>query len=46
MDSLVLVLPADDNFNAATVDSIVMAARGGCYIICASRFMPGGRMEG
>jgi dolichol-phosphate mannosyltransferase len=42
----VLVLPADDDFNATMLDSMVKAARGGCDIVCASRFMPGGRMEG
>ncbi len=42
----VLVLPADDDFNAARLDSMVAAARGGCDIVCASRFMPGGKMEG
>jgi glycosyltransferase involved in cell wall biosynthesis len=43
---LILVLPADDDFNAAILDSMVRLARGGCDIVCASRFMPGGRMEG
>src|SRR5664280_2508459 len=42
----VLVLPADDDFNAAMLDSMMAAARGGCDIVCASRFMPGGKMEG
>lgn len=42
---LVLVLPADDDFNSAILDLMVAAARGGCDIVCASRFMPGGSME-
>jgi dolichol-phosphate mannosyltransferase len=42
----VLVFPADDDFNAAILDSMVRLACGGCDIVCASRFMPGGRMEG
>jgi glycosyltransferase involved in cell wall biosynthesis len=43
---LVLVFPADDDFNAPMLDSMVATARGGCDIVCASRFMPGGKMEG
>ena len=42
----ILVLPADDDFNASILDSMVALARGGSDIVCASRFMPGGRMEG
>ena len=42
----VLMYPADDDYNAATVDSMVALARGGCDIVCASRFMPGGAMIG
>jgi glycosyltransferase involved in cell wall biosynthesis len=44
--AFVLVFPADDDFNAAIIDSMMKAAAGGCDIVCASRFMPGGKMEG
>jgi glycosyltransferase involved in cell wall biosynthesis len=44
--AFVLVLPADDDFNAGIIDSMVAAAEGGCDVVCASRFMPGGKMEG
>jgi dolichol-phosphate mannosyltransferase len=43
---LVVVYPADDDFNAAILDRMVALAREGCDIVCASRFMPGGAMEG
>jgi glycosyltransferase involved in cell wall biosynthesis len=42
----VVVYPADDDFNAAILDSMVELARQGHDIVCASRFMPGGKMEG
>ena len=42
----VLVFPADDHFNAGILDPMMAKARAGCDIVCASRFMPGGRMEG
>jgi glycosyltransferase involved in cell wall biosynthesis len=42
----VVVMPADDDFNAAILDRMVALARDGCDIVCASRFMPGGRMVG
>ncbi len=42
----IVVYPADDDFNAAILDSMVERARQGYDIICASRFMPGGKMEG
>src|SRR5262249_1305971 len=42
----ILVFPADDNFNAGILDTMVERARQGCDIVCASRFMPGGKMEG
>jgi glycosyltransferase involved in cell wall biosynthesis len=42
----VLVFPADDDFNAGILDAMIAKARAGCDIVCASRFMPGGRMEG
>jgi dolichol-phosphate mannosyltransferase len=40
----VLVFPADDDYNAARLDRMVEAFRAGCDIVCASRFIPGGRM--
>ena len=42
----VLMYPADDDSNAAMLDRMVALARSGCDIVCASRFMPGGIMEG
>src|SRR5581483_11134652 len=43
---LIVVYPADDDFNGAIVDDMVALARQGCDIVCASRFMPGGTMQG
>src|SRR6185437_14104041 len=42
----VIVLPADDDYNAAIIDGMVRQAEAGCDIVCASRFMPGGSMSG
>jgi len=42
----VLVYPADDDYNADILDSMVEKAATGCDIVCASRFMPGGNMRG
>ncbi len=42
----VIVYPADDDFNAGIIDTMVMLAGQGNDIVCASRFMRGGRMEG
>jgi len=42
----VLMFPADDPVNAPMLDRMVALARGGCDIVCASRFMPGGAMIG
>ncbi|MGH9694567.1 MAG: glycosyltransferase [Bryobacteraceae bacterium] len=42
----VLVFPADDDFNAAALDSMSAKAQAGCDIVCASRFMAGGGMYG
>jgi len=42
----VLVYPADDDFNGAIVDEMVKKAAAGADVVCASRFMPGGRMVG
>jgi len=42
----VVMMPADDDFNAAILDKMMALARQGCDIVCASRFMPGGKMVG
>jgi dolichol-phosphate mannosyltransferase len=42
----VLMYPADDDYNADRLDGMVALARGGCDIVCASRFAPGGSMVG
>ena len=42
----VLVFPADDDYNAARLDGMVAKFKEGCDVVCASRFMPGGRMVG
>lgn len=47
---LVVMLPADDDFNAPILDRMVALAAPAepnlCDIVCASRFMPGGTMQG
>ena len=43
---IVVAYPADDDFNAGILDSMVQLVRSGCDIVCASRFMPGGIMQG
>jgi dolichol-phosphate mannosyltransferase len=42
----VLVFPADDIYNAGIIDPMVRQFEAGCDIVAASRFMPGGCMEG
>jgi dolichol-phosphate mannosyltransferase len=42
----VLVFPADDDYNAPRLDAMVAKFKEGCDIVCASRFIPGGRMVG
>lgn len=42
----VLVFPADDDYNAPRLDRLVEEFRKGCDIVVASRFMPGGCMQG
>jgi glycosyltransferase involved in cell wall biosynthesis len=42
----VLVFPADDDYNPGILDSMVTEASKGCDVVCASRFMTGGRMVG
>ena len=44
--ALVLVYPADDDFNPGILDRMVTLAGQGHDIVCASRFMPGGTMQG
>lgn len=43
---LIVVYPADDDFNAGILDRMVALAQQGDDIVCASRFMPGGKMVG
>jgi dolichol-phosphate mannosyltransferase len=43
---IVVVYPADDDFNSGIIDRMVALAHQGCDVVCASRFMPGGKMEG
>ena len=43
---LVVVYPADDDFNPGILDKMVELARQGCDVVCASRFIPGGTMQG
>lgn len=43
---VVLIFPADDTYNAKIVDDMVNKFHEGYEIVCASRFMPGGKMEG
>lgn len=42
----VMVIPADDDYTAPRVDGMVEAFRKGSDIVCASRFVAGGRMVG
>jgi glycosyltransferase involved in cell wall biosynthesis len=42
----VLIFPADDTYNAGIVDQMFHQFQEGCEIVVASRFMPGGCMEG
>jgi glycosyltransferase involved in cell wall biosynthesis len=42
----VIVYPADDDFNGGIIDGMIALGRDGHDIVCASRFMPGGKMEG
>jgi dolichol-phosphate mannosyltransferase len=42
----VLVFPADDDYNAGMLDQMVNKAQSGCDVVCASRFMKGGSMQG
>lgn len=42
----VLVFPGDDDYNAPRLNAMFEAFQAGCDIVCASRFIPGGRMVG
>jgi dolichol-phosphate mannosyltransferase len=42
----VIVYPADDNYNAAILDTMYQKFQTGCDIVAASRFIPGGCMVG
>ncbi len=42
----VLVFPADDTYNAGILDEMFQKFQEGSEIVVASRFMPGGCMEG
>jgi dolichol-phosphate mannosyltransferase len=42
----ILVLPADDTENAPLIDRMVDLGKNGADIVCASRFVKGGRMVG
>jgi dolichol-phosphate mannosyltransferase len=42
----VLVYPADDDYNAGQIDTMVAKGQAGCDLVCPSRFMPGGGMYG
>jgi dolichol-phosphate mannosyltransferase len=41
-----VVMPADDDYNAPIIDTMVSEAASSCDIVCASRFMAGGSMVG
>lgn len=43
---IVVAYPADDDFNAGIIDEMASLMRGGCDVVCASRFLPGGTMQG
>lgn len=42
----VVVMMADDDYNADTIDAMVAKAQDGCDVVCPTRFMPGGSMVG
>ncbi|WP_299807238.1 glycosyltransferase [Tardiphaga sp.] len=43
---IVVAYPADDDFNAGILDAMTALIDDGCDVVCASRFMPGGTMQG
>ncbi len=42
----VMMMPADDSWNARIIDKIVELQKNGADVICPSRFMKGGNLEG
>ena len=44
--AIVVVYPADDDFNADIIDRMAGLVNEGYDVVCASRFMPGGTMQG
>ena len=44
--AIVVVYPADDDFNAGIIDRMAGLVNEGYDVVCASRFMPGGTMQG
>src|SRR6202140_5805671 len=42
----VVAYAGDDDFNAGIIDNMVALVREGCDVVCASRFLPGGTMQG
>jgi dolichol-phosphate mannosyltransferase len=42
----ILTFPADDDYNSPRIDQLVEKFQEGFDIVCACRFMPGGKMEG
>ena len=42
----VMMMPADDSWNARLIDSMVERQRSGVDIVCPSRFMKGGSVQG
>lgn len=43
---IVVAYPADDDFNAGIIDRMAELVHQGCDVVCASRFLPGGTMQG
>jgi glycosyltransferase involved in cell wall biosynthesis len=43
---IIVVYPADDDFNAGIIDRMAAMIAEGRDVVCASRFMPGGTMRG
>ena len=43
---IVVAYPADDDFNAGIIDRMAALINDGCDVVCASRFLPGGTMQG
>jgi len=43
--SAVLIIPADDDYNAGRIEAMMTKLHEGCDVVCASRFMPGGQVS-